>query len=199
MSTKTTIELATYRRVVDVTGAMTVFGIAAVGVLLVPVWFDAARVEHEAERQKLQRLAAGEEIIREDLEKAETELNELETRLDRAIARVPETANEAEFLAEVVEVFESAGVVLRHYRTGRPVKKDSHHELDVTIEGTCDYPGLCRTLAGLADSPRAGRVVGLSVDLGSRDTVQLDFELTWRLYSRPTEVARLEGPNRDRR
>ncbi len=186
------------RRVVDVTGAVLAVGLAVGGIVSVREWFGAGHARHVADHRWLSSVLAEKEAINRELEIARRELEAVETRLQHAIERVPDRADEAAFLAEVVELFDRTAVELRDYRTGRPVTRETHGELDVTISGTCRYEGLCRALAGLKDSPRAGRVVRLDVELGEQDEEGLEFELTWRLYSRHEDLAVAEA-NDERR
>lgn len=180
---------AGHGRMLDIVGLVASVGLAVAGVFLIPRWFDASRAEIDAEIARLEALEAGAETVRANHDRTSEELRTAEARLEHAIDRVPLAVDESAFLSEVVDLANEHEIRVGDYETGQTRSHATHDELDVTVEGKCSHPALCRLLAGLAASPRAGRVTHLSVDLVDPRTGHLNFRLTWRLYARPGEVA----------
>lgn len=180
---------AGYGRMLDAAGLLCVIGLAIGGGLLIPAWFDASRAEVDAEIARLEALAMRETNVRDGHAQSAADLAEIEERLAHAIDRVPLAVDESTFVSEVVSLAETHEITLGDYETLQTRSHETHDEMDVVIEGNCRYGSLCRLLAGLASSPRAGRVTELQVDLVEPRSGELSFRLVWRLYSRPGEVA----------
>jgi hypothetical protein len=180
---------AGFARALDLAGGLLVAGLAIGGVLFVPTWFDASRAEVDAEIARLEALADDEARLLAEHATVARDRAAAEARLARAIERVPLRLDESAFLDEVVALADRHAIQLGDYETGRVVSRPTHDELDVVINGRSDHGALCRLLAGLGGSPRAGRVTELVVDRVEDESAVLSFRLSWRLYSRPVEVA----------
>lgn len=178
-----------FARALDIAGGVLVAGLAIGGVLLVPAWFDASRAEVDAEITRLEALAADAARVLVEHETVARELAQAEARLAHAIERVPLRLDESAFLDEVVALAERHAIQLGDYETGRVVSRPTHDELDVVINGRSEHGALCRLLAGLGGSPRAGRVTELEVNRIDDTTAVLSFRLSWRLYARQVDVA----------
>lgn len=109
-----------------------------------------------------------------------------EQQLQRSLDRVPGSAQESRFLAQLSELADSSGLVIRQFRPAQPTHKELHSELKIDVHGTANYPSLCRFLSQVHDMPRLCRVAKLTIsDAGPDDNYSVN--LTVIVFFAPLE------------
>lgn len=87
-----------------------------------------------------------------------------EQQFAEAITRIPETAQEGEFLAQVSTLARNAELTIREFRPGSVTEHATHRELEISLAASGPYRSLCEFLGGLDGLPRLCRVRSLTVD-----------------------------------
>lgn len=95
-----------------------------------------------------------------------------EKQLVAAQARIPETAQESEFLAQVSRLAKDTGLTIQEFRPGGITERKTHRELDVALSALGGYRSLCEFLAGLEKLPRLCRVTSLTVNRDTTPTAE---------------------------
>ena len=91
------------------------------------------------------------------------QLRSLQERFQSLRTKLPETAEESEFLNQLSEMAVATGVTISDFRPGGVSKRTDCKSLELKVRGTASYASLCRWLARLTDLPRVVRVSQLSV------------------------------------
>jgi Tfp pilus assembly protein PilO len=122
------------------------------------------------------------------------QLTNFEATFARLMSRIPETPRESEFLAQVTELARSCQLRIQRYHPRDPVNEGTHTALEVQLDATAGYAGICRFLDGLRTTARLCRVTRLRVHADGTDGVELPIELTLRIYFAPlTKTAAREA------
>lgn len=90
-------------------------------------------------------------------------LQQMEQQLADIRRRVPQEAQEAEFLADLTSLAEDVGLVVTNLSPGAPQRKAGYSQMDISVSGIARYEGLCRFVDGIRKFPRLVQVVGLDV------------------------------------
>ncbi len=94
-------------------------------------------------------------------------LEETEKRFAAAATRIPEAAQENEFLAQISRLAKNSDLTIQEFRPGEITECRTHRELEISLSAVGPYRSLCEFLAGLEQLPRLCRVTSLTID---RDT-----------------------------
>ncbi len=138
-------------------------------------WIDNAALlsskdEIQQTRSRLRKTLA-------DNERSLTDLN----------ARIPETAEQADFLGLLAESAEQAGIEIQDFRPMRMIEKDYHHEFEVHVVGEGEYTGLCHFLDKLRQLSRLNRVQSLTINAREPVSEHYPFVLVLRVYFSPLD------------
>jgi Tfp pilus assembly protein PilO len=87
-----------------------------------------------------------------------------EQQFAEAVTRIPETAQESEFLAQVSELARHTKLTIQEFRTGSVTEHATHRELEISLAASGPYRSLCEFLGGLDRLSRLCRVQSLTVD-----------------------------------
>ncbi len=137
-------------------------------------------------------LAQGEKIHGRHVEVSE-QLTNFEATFARVISRIPETPRESEFLAQITELARACQLRIQRYHPREPVNEGTHTALEVQLDATADYSGICRFLDGLRTTARLCRVTRLRVHAVGTEGTELPIEMTLRIYFAPlTKPAAVE-------
>jgi len=115
---------------------------------------------HEAELREAIRAAPK---TRADNERMLAQLAEAQAKLAALVARVPETAREAEFLEQLTEAARAAGVEIRDFRPGAVRDRQRCRELEVHLVAEGDFQSIGRWLHAIGNLPRLTRTHHLTV------------------------------------
>ena len=160
-------------------GAVVVIGAAtAIG-----VWgYEPLQREQTKTRQLLNatnEFIATEESITTEARLVEQQLVETRREFEVALELVPETPEEAEFLALLSTLASTSRLNIREFRPGNVTRFGTHSELEIRVSAEGGYPSLCRFLAGLESLPRLCNVRALNVSgTGGRVEGQYPIDLT---------------------
>lgn len=108
------------------------------------------------------RLQESRESIQAEHRATQSQLTDFEATFARVISRIPETPRESEFLAQVTHLAPTCQLRIQRYHPREPVDEGDYTALEVQLDATADYAGICQFLDGL-------RTLGGSV--GSRNYV----------------------------
>lgn len=119
-------------------------------------------------------------------------------RRDRAVARVPATADETEFLRQLAAIARAAELEIRDYRPGRVSQWPTHREVELSVRAEGSYESFCHFLAALGRLPRVCRVSQLTFSAPDRpnqpSVIDFQIALTFGLSpAAPTSDSRLSA------
>ena len=113
-----------------------------------------------------------------------TELGEAQQVTDAVLARIPEGPREADFLAQLSRLAQTSGLEIVDYRP-RVLRTDQRFawmEIQLLAEGS--YPGICKMLAGLHETPRLNNVSDLQI-VANKSDGRHAVTMTVRIYFEP--------------
>jgi Tfp pilus assembly protein PilO len=113
---------------------------------------------------------------------AKLSLEKAEQRIRTIREQIPETAEEAKFLAQLGQLAEESDFEVIDYRPGSPDPHDFCRQIRVHVRGRAEYESLCRFLAGLDRLPRLCRTIGFAVDTTKADADGYDVEMTLTIF-----------------
>jgi Tfp pilus assembly protein PilO len=126
-------------------------------------------------------------------------LDETENLLAQVKRRIPESAQEADFLAQLAAAAEHSGVEIVDYRPAASVSQDRHSEVTIQLSAKGSYAAMCRLLHRLESLPRLCHITGMEINAGGNDPRVYTFDLTLQIFfsqKRPA-VASNEESKRD--
>jgi Tfp pilus assembly protein PilO len=135
------------------------------------------------------RLLALEPNVRSRYETLTREADAHERRRREVLERIPEAAEEGEFLAQVAALAGQCELKLQNYRPGPSEKRPGYSQMDVSLDADGSYEEVCRFLAGLEALPRYCRLAGLTVDRTAAESDSLKIAITLRIFFATTPVA----------
>ncbi len=115
----------------------------------------------------------------------EGQVANFEGSFSHAISRLPETPRESEFLAQITHLARTCQLKIQRYHPREPVNEGTHTALEVQLDASADYAGICQFLDGLRTLARLCRVTRLRVHTGEADATRLPIEMTLRIYYAP--------------
>lgn len=102
------------------------------------------------------------------------------------LRRLPDTSQEAEFLAEVYGLAETVGIEIREFRPSAANHRDTCQEIKVRLSCVGGYAGLCRFLQQLDELPRLCRVTQLTIS-AEADGERYPMEISLSIFFAPHE------------
>jgi Tfp pilus assembly protein PilO len=132
--------------------------------------------------EKTTRLLELEPNVRARYEKLTKEAEVYERRRREVLERIPETADEGQFLAQLTELAGRCELKLENYRPGTAEQKPTYSQIDVVLDAAGTYEQLCRFVAGLESLPRFCRLAGLTVDQAESESDLLKITFTLRIF-----------------
>lgn len=136
-----------------------------------------------------QRILNEEDAIRARHSGLELQLANSQATFERALSRIPETPRESEFLAQITHLARTCRLKIQRYHPREPVNEGTHTALEVQLDASADYEGICTFLDGLRTLDRLCRVTRLRIQAVETETQQLPIEMTLRIYYAPLEKA----------
>ena len=128
-----------------------------------------------------------EKQIRSDNEALQQELAETERLLVNLLARIPESPEEADFLAQLARIAKESKFEIRDYKPGKVVEKDSYKEMEIQLSAEADYPGICRFFDKLDTLPRLHRISNLTIEATGGAGEFQPVHITLKIYFEPIE------------
>lgn len=126
---------------------------------------------------------------RDDIQKKHREIEgqvaDFEGSFSHAISRLPETPRESEFLAQITHLARTCKLKIQRYHPREPVNEGTHTALEVQLDASADYAGICQFLDGLRTLARLCRVTRLRVHAVDSGAPLLPVEMTLRIYYAP--------------
>jgi Tfp pilus assembly protein PilO len=161
-------------------GIMVVLAVVPYVAAGLPIASQNASFERQID--KTAKLLKLEPIVRARYEKLAQEAEIHEQRRREVLERIPESADEGQFLAQLTELAGKCELEVRNYRPGAAEKKLTYSQMDITLDADGTYEELCRFAAGLESLPRFCRLAGLSVDRQESESNALRITFTLRIF-----------------
>lgn len=116
-----------------------------------------------------------------------TALERTEVRIRTLREQIPETAQEALFLAQISHLAEKSGFEIVDYRPGSAEPHEFCQQIRVQVRGRGQYESVCRFAAGLDQLPRLCRTTSFTVNVGGADAAApaeklCDVELSLTIF-----------------
>ena len=163
-----------------------VLSLVAIGAAVYYVVHVPSAKAEEAREARIEELAG----VKEELPAAQTQLLQVEEELKRRQARaeqvrqrIPDDPCEAEFLKQLTQVADDAGLKIRDYRRGKLAVKDCYSQLQLDLSCTAGYSVLCTFFDRLTRLPRIFTVRQLTITSRS-DGTEYPVELSLLVYFR---------------
>lgn len=115
----------------------------------------------------------------------EEQVADFEGSFAHAISRLPETPRESEFLAQITQLARACQLKIQRYHPREPVNEGTHTALEVQLDASANYAGVCQFLDGLRSLARLCRVTRLRVHTADEKAGILPIEMTLRIYYAP--------------
>jgi Tfp pilus assembly protein PilO len=154
---------------------------------------DRATAVCDCQTQKLQRFLRNERRVCQEHRQLSTELKDARRRAAELAERVPHQPQEAEFLAQVSQLAEQVGLLIRDYRPGAVTRERSYSSLHVELIGEGSYGATCHFLDRLSRLPRHSTVVFLQMS-PQESSPKYDVRMSLELY-----FAAAKAPSQDRK
>jgi Tfp pilus assembly protein PilO len=142
----------------------------------------AQNASFERQIDKTTRLLELEPTVRARYEKLTKEADVHEQRRREVLERIPEAADEGQFLAQLTELAGKSELKIQNYRPGPTEKKPTYSQIDVVLDAAGSYEQVCRFIAGLESLPRFCRLAGLTVDHAEAESESLKVTFTLRVF-----------------
>ncbi len=132
-----------------------------------------------AEIVKFETLLETDRYAGRDFIRLKGELVKLEASAEAARQRIPETPQEAEFLAQISEAANEKGLVIQNFTRGDVKVLETHSQLQVRLTGEGDYASICGFFEKMANLSRVATVSDMSLSIpANSDIYPLDMTLT---------------------
>lgn len=115
----------------------------------------------------------------------EGQVADYEASFAHALTRLPETPRESEFLAQITRLARTCQLKIQRYHPREPVNEGTHTALEVQLDASADYAGVCQFLDGLRGLARLCRVTRLRIHTTDADGTNLPVEMMLRIYYAP--------------
>ncbi|HET6424058.1 MAG TPA: type 4a pilus biogenesis protein PilO [Planctomycetaceae bacterium] len=166
-------------------------GLGVVLVIVYGAWVFAIEPLQQQHAGLAQRIhderrvqSQGDDILRRHRE-VEKQVANYEASFAHALTRLPETPRESEFLAQITHLARTCQLKIQRYHPREPVNEGTHTALEVQLDATADYAGVCQFLDGLRGLTRLCRVTRLRIHTVESDGTNLPVEMMLRIYYAP--------------
>ncbi len=166
MTTSTTRSAAErrYRVLLHIAGLASTLAVVLLTVELGIVPERSQQQSVDAEITAVRNFLARTDDVYNEHQQLQHLVNLTEQQFDEAITRIPATAQESEFLAQISTLARNADLTIQEFRPGSVTEHATHRELEISLAASGPYRSLCEFLGGLDGLPRLCRVQSLSVD-----------------------------------
>ncbi len=113
-------------------------------------------------------------------------LEEQKGRLAELVQRIPNTPHESNFLEQLASVAAAAKVDIRDFNPGNTIQQGKHSQLEIYIDGSASYEGICRFLDGLAKLPRLCQIASFEVTSPGKGATDYRIEAKLRIFFAPS-------------
>jgi Tfp pilus assembly protein PilO len=178
-------------RAMHAIGAAVMVAVAVVPYVAVGLPISSQNASFQRQIDKTTRLLEFEPIVKERHDKLAREVERHEQKRREVLERIPDAADEGQFLAQITGLAGSCDLKLHNYRPGKPEKKPTYSQIDIHLDAEGTYDEICRFLAGLEALPRFCRLAGLTVDRVDDAQAELKVGFTLRIFfaSTPLQTA----------
>lgn len=136
-----------------------------------------AEIKHTADR-----LADG-LGIREEHQTLQEQVAANQQKIDRVRQRIPDRAEEAEFLRLVTDASDHSGLEIGSYSRGKESDEPEFSQLDINIQARGSFESICRFLDCMEQIPRVAKVTSLQLHGQDKSTEGgYPLTITVRLY-----------------
>ena len=123
----------------------------------------ASMIADTKETEKLRRLLDANEKLRRDNAALEKSVAELEGRITPLRARIPNKANESQFLKLLTAAAENHKIKMLDYQRGTISKLNTHSQIEIEIRFEGHYENICSFVDQIHDMPRYVRVIEMQL------------------------------------
>jgi Tfp pilus assembly protein PilO len=157
-------------------------GLAIVPYVAAGLPMSAQNAELRRQIDKTTRLLELESNVQERHKTLTLETAVHEQRRRAVLERIPEAADEGQFLAQLTDLAARCAFNVQNYRPGARERKATCSQMDISLDADGSYEGLCRFLAGLEELPRYCRLAGLTIDRREGESNDLKVTFTLRIF-----------------
>jgi len=129
--------------------------------------------------------------LREEHAQMAVELAASKKRSADLATRIPDEPKEADFLAQVSDLAEKAGLQIQDYRPANVARRDTYSVMEVDILCEGDYSSVCAFIEGMSRLPRHSRLSQLELtasDNASRQKLKMTVELFFGVKPQTTNA-----------
>ena len=116
-----------------------------------------------------------------DFSRLQAELKRLEASAEAARQRIPETPQEAEFLAQISEAATEKGLRIQNFTRGSVTVLPTHSQLQIRLTGEGDYAAICGFFEKMANFSRVATVSNMALNV-PEDSEIYPLDMTLTLY-----------------
>ena len=120
--------------------------------------FNKQQLEHRTKIVELQKSLRTKVAVRNEHARLNEALAELEELAKHVNARIPESAQEGEFLRQVSEAAQAESMEISNYQRGNRFERESHSELEVQFVCEGGYANICGFLDRLDKMSRVATI-----------------------------------------
>ncbi len=132
-----------------------------------------------AEIARFETLLETERDTAREFTRLQSNLKLLEDSAEAARQRIPETPEEAEFLAQISKAASENGLAIQNFTRGAVTVLETHSQLQIRLTGEGDYASICGFFERMANFSRVATVSNLSLSIpGDAEIYPLDMTLT---------------------
>jgi Tfp pilus assembly protein PilO len=186
----------------DRTSVISLIFVAISATLGVAIWFGIVSLQRmlsEAQGSVDERLALLEHQLelQSNAESLADQLRSLQETIQSMRSKLPETAEESEFLNQLSEMAVATGVSISDYRPGGVSNRGDCKSLELKVRGTAPYASLCCWLASLKDLPRVVRLSQLTVSgpstPGGACAIDIQLDLVFGLDATKQNLSKVKS------
>ena len=172
-------------RLFHVLGLAATLGAVAIAIELfyLPMEAESARLVVEG-HDELAYLKTSEKINGNN-RSLKQELSDLESQLARLHQKIPDSPQEADFLAQLAEAADNSHIELRDYRPAGISRNSRHSEQVIHVLANGTYTGLCQFLDRIEHLPRLCHVTTLNINAEHAAFEPFTINLTLRVFFAP--------------
>lgn len=137
--------------------------------------------DNAAEIETLEMLLTTEHDTGREFAGLQEELARLEASAEAARQRIPETAQESDFLAQISEAARDKGLAINNFTRGAVTVLDTHSQLQIRLTGEGDYASICGFFEKMASLSRVATVSQMSLSIPANSEIY-PLDMTMTLY-----------------
>lgn len=141
------------------------------------------RIQGEAE--SLQVFLSQQSDLKTSNKEIKHQLEERKGRLEELLRRIPNSAQESNFLAQLTKLAQEMKVTVREYNPGSVITLGDYSMLEVDVLAHANYEGLCGLLNGLSSLPRLCQIAELRVQTSETPDGNFPVRMKIRVFFVP--------------